>query len=311
MLEKKVFSLYRSQNVSDRYLMATALARNGKVKDVNLLKSLFFQESGTGGNQDVLLAAAFAILKIDRTEPYKFSSLDWIVVVAYLIMMVMIGVYYSKKNRSFKDFALGGKNMNSVSVGLSLFATMLSSLSYLSYPGEMIRYGPIIFAGMFAFPVTHWVVGWFIIPKFMKEDVASAYELLEKKLGLSIRMMASFFFLSLRFLWMAAIVFATVDAAIGAILEVSPLQRFIYSFLLLIITLVYSSIGGLKAVVMTDVIQTILLWLGAILTIIIVSMHMGSFTNWIPDHWLAHWSPLRWGFNATERLSVGNFRLPV
>ncbi|MGV8094188.1 MAG: sodium/solute symporter [Mangrovibacterium sp.] len=243
---------------------------------------------------------------IDRNEPHSLSKLDWAVVVAYFILMVLIGVYYSKKNRSLKDFALGGKTMGSFSIGLSLFATMLSTLSYLSYPGEMIRYGPIIFTGMLAFPITHWVVGWYIIPKFMKEDVSSAYELLEKKLGVSIRLMASFLFISLRFLWMATIIFATVDMAIGAIIDVSPSQRFIFGFILLASTLVYSTIGGLKAVVMTDVIQTFLMWLGAILTIVIISINLGSFTSWIPDHWLAHWSPLKWGFDATERTTVGN-----
>lgn len=236
----------------------------------------------------------------------SLSKPDWIVVGAYFLMMILIGVYYSKRNKSFKDFALGGKNMGAFSIGLSLFATMLSTLSYLSYPGEMIRYGPIIFAGMLAFPLTYWVVGWYIIPRFMKEDVASAYELLEKKLGLSIRLMASFLFISLRFLWMATIIFATVDMAIGAIFEVTPFQRFAFGFIILTSTLIYSSLGGLKAVVMTDVIQTFLMWLGAILTIVIISVKLGSFTNWMPDQWLPHWSPLKWGFDVTERTTVGN-----
>jgi len=305
-LETDLTALSKSAYASDRYLMAIAFSKNGNTGDIGFLKAAFARESEVGKNEDVLSALAFAILKIDRNEPRNLSKLDWGVVVAYFIIMVLIGVYYSKKNKSFKDFALGGKSMGSFSIGLSLFANMLSSLSYLSYPGEMIRYGPAIFAGMLAFPVTHWVVGWFIIPKFMKEDVSSAYELLEKKLGVSIRLAASFLFISLRFLWMATVIFATVDTAIGAIFDISPLQRLIFGFLLLVITLFYSSIGGLKAVVMTDVVQTFLLWIGAILTIVIVSVNLGSFTSWIPDHWLAHWSPLRWGFNATERSTVGN-----
>jgi len=307
--QDQIVSLSGSEVGSERYLMVTGLAKNGKVEDVYLLKTVFSEELKDGKSQDVLNAAAYAILKIDRNEPYKLSTLDWTVIVLYFVMMVTIGVYYSGRNKSFKDFVLGGKTMGFFSIGLSLFATMLSSLSYLSYPGEMIRYGPIIFAGMFAFPITHWVVGWYIIPKLMKEDVSSAYELLEKRLGLSIRLMASFFFVSLRFLWMATIIFATVDTAIGAMIEMTPVQRFMLSTLLLVSTLIYSSIGGLKAVVMTDVIQTFLLWIGAILTIVIISINLGSFSNWIPDHWLTHWSPLKWGFNATERLTIGNAML--
>ena len=228
-LEKKVIALSRSTVISDRFLMATALAKNGKIENVNLLKAAFSQELKDGGSQDVLYALSFAILKIDRKEPYNLSSLDWTVVGFYFISMVMIGIYYSKRNKSVKDFVLGGKTMGSFTLGVSLFATMMSSLSYLSYPGEMIRYGPIIFAGLLAFPITHWVVGWYIIPKFMEANVVSAYELLEKKLGLSIRVMASFFFVSLRFMWMATIIYATVDTAISAVFEVSPVQRFIFS----------------------------------------------------------------------------------
>src|SRR5690554_2573395 len=168
-------------------------------------------------NADVRATAAYAILKMDKKQVYHFAFGDWMVVGFYLLGMLLIGYYFSRKNKSEKDYYLGGGRMNPIAVGLSLFATLLSSLSYLSYPGEMIKYGPVIFFGMLVFPLIYYVVGWFLIPKFMQLRVTSAYEILEINLGVSIRMLATFFFLSLRFLWMGTIIFITVHTAILSI----------------------------------------------------------------------------------------------
>ena len=96
-------------------------------------------------------------------------------------------------------------------VGLSLFATLLSTISYLAWPGEIIKYGPMILASILAYPFIALVVGWFFIPYFMKLNVTSAYEILEARLGLSVRMLGSFFFLAMRLMWMAVIIYATAD----------------------------------------------------------------------------------------------------
>ena len=78
----------------------------------------------------------------------KLASPDWIILGSYALLMIGIGFFYSKKNKNAEDYHLGKRSMNPVLVGLSLFATILSTLSYLSYPGEMIRYGPVIFTSL-------------------------------------------------------------------------------------------------------------------------------------------------------------------
>ena len=72
------------------------------------------------------------------------------------------------------------------------------------------------------------------------------------------------------------------------------------------ITIFYTTLGGLKAVVFTDVIQSGVLMGGAILTLLVVSYTFGSFTSWIPDEWLGHWGELKFGLDAMERLTIGN-----
>ncbi len=124
--------------------------------------------------------------------------LDWTVIGVYAAGMIAIGVYYSLKTKNSEDFMLGGRHMNPFAVGLSLFATMLSAISYLSWPGELIKYGPMMFCGIIAYPFCYLVNGWILIPRIMKLKVTSAHELLEIKLGLSVRILASLFFLTMR-----------------------------------------------------------------------------------------------------------------
>ena len=65
------------------------------------------------------------------------TALDWIVIVGYGVVMVLMGIYYARRQRSSQDFFVGGRSLNSTAVGISLLATLLSTISYLATPGEM------------------------------------------------------------------------------------------------------------------------------------------------------------------------------
>ena len=311
---------------AERAEMLAAMAAAGSQTELPMLIALLNNENLIGEshtstssnhlidnpeNADIPSVVAYSILSIDARKNYTLATLDWVVIALYLLGMLGIGFVYSRKNKDEKDFLLGGGNMNPFAVGLSLFATLLSSLSYLSYPGETIKYGPVIFMGLVSFPLVYYVVGWFLIPKFMNMGVTSAYEILEIRLGISVRMLATFFFLSLRFLWMATIIYVTVNTAILSLFDLDPNYTLVISALLMIITIVYTSMGGLKAVVATDVMQSVILLSGAIIAIIAVSVHLGSFTIWIPTQWLPQWGELKWGIDAQERLTFGNALIMV
>lgn len=248
----------------------------------------------------------FYHLTIAANISSKLQILDWIVIVAYLIGMLLVGWFYSRRNKTKEDYLLGGREMNSTAVGISLFATLMSTLTYLTYPGEMILHGPLIFAGILAFPIVYYVVGWWLIPHFMKLNVTSAYEILEMRLGVSVRMLAIAMFLLLRLLWMATIIYVTVDVALFSVLEFDRTYIPYFSVSLIVITIIYSSMGGLKAVVTTDVIQACIFLGGAFLCIMIVAFQLDSFSEMIPANWPAHWDDFRWGFDPTERTTIGN-----
>lgn len=145
--------------------------------------------------------------------------LDWIVIAAYFAGMLGIGWFYSRQTKTTEDFFLGGRDMGAWMVGLSLFATLLSTASYIAFPGEAIRHGPMVVIGtVLSIPPILWVVGWFLIPKFMKLQVTSANELLEIRFGLSIRLLGTCFFLVLRLIWMAMIIYISVKAVLVPVL---------------------------------------------------------------------------------------------
>ncbi|MEL7588815.1 MAG: hypothetical protein AAGU19_19035 [Prolixibacteraceae bacterium] len=298
------------------------MAERGGADDLPFLEKIFDGKGALAVNSsavtprfssqdliDIRSAAAYAILRIYQRIDRKVALPDYFVVLAYAFLMLGVGFYYSKKNKTADDYNLGGRNMNPVLVGLSLFATLMSTLSYLSLPGEMVKYGPVYFTGLLTFPLVYYLAGWFLIPKFMALKVTSAYEILEIKIGTGARVMATFFFLSLRLLWMATIIYATVEVAIVPVFGLPQSYVPLVCLVMALLTMAYTSLGGLKAVVITDSLQTVILLLGAVLTVVVISAHLGSFRAIFPAGAPDHWEKISWGLDSAKRMTAGNAML--
>ena len=229
----------------------------------------------------------------------------------YAIGMVVVGLYFSRKNNTTEDYLLGGRKMNPLMLGMSLFASLLSTISYLSYTGEMIRYGPMFITGAIAFPFVIFTVGSFMIPYFMKLRVTSAYEILEQRLGLSIRLLGSTLFTLIRLFWMAVIIHATTDKVLVPVLGLGESWTTPICILMGIVTITYTSLGGLRAVVFTDVIQSGILFGGGILTVAIITNELGNFRELWPAEWPTHWEKPNWGFDPEARMSLVSIFLAV
>jgi len=70
----------------------------------------------------------------------QMQTLDWLVIIFYALGMLSVGWYFSRKTKTSKDYLLGGSRMRPWMVGLSFFATLFSAISYLAYPGEIIKF---------------------------------------------------------------------------------------------------------------------------------------------------------------------------
>lgn len=236
--------------------------------------------------EPLIASSASDLVGTTRTT---ITRLDWIVIVLYALGMLAVGWYYGQRSKSTDDYMLGGRNMSPLAVGLSLFASLLSTLTYLAIPGEMIKYGPMMLAQLIAIPAIAAVVGWVLIPILMKQPVTSAYEILEMRLGLGVRLLGSGLFLLVRLFWMSLVIFATADKVLVPILGLSESAVPWMCTILGLITIIYTSWGGLRAVVLTDVIQTAILFFAAGLALYLVSKDVGGVTEWWPSSWPEHW----------------------
>jgi solute:Na+ symporter, SSS family len=253
------------------------------------------------------MSPTLAVLAPGQIAPHHLQPLDWLVVVVYVIGMLAIGWFYSRRNQTREDYFLGSRAMKPGAIGLSLFATLLSSISYLSWPGEMIKHGPVLFFIFLAYPFIILVVGWFLIPFFMKLPVTSAYQLLEARLGPNVRLLGAIFFLSLRLLWMAMIIYATADKVLIPLTGLNPSLGPLVCGLVGVVTIAYTSAGGIRAVVFTDVAQSFILFAGAAITLAVITIKMGGFGGWWPDQWYESWDRPRIWFGASDRTIAGGF----
>lgn len=234
----------------------------------------------------------------------QLSPIDWGVIAFYALGMLAVGVYYSYRSKTSDDYLLGGRQMSSWSIGLSLFATLLSTVSYLAVPSEMIHRGPMILFGMASYPLIILIVGWFLIPRIMQFHVTTAYEILETQLGLRARMVGSSIFVLMRLLWMAVIIYATSDKVLVPLAGLQPSATPWVCAILGIVTLIYTSLGGLRAVVWTDVLQTFILFAAAVAGLIVISAKLGSPTAWVPTHWAPHWESFQLLPDGSSHLSL-------
>ena len=231
------------------------------------------------------------------------ALIDWIIVALYALGTILLGSYYSRRQTSLEEYFTGGGRMNPTLIGVSLMATSLSSIAYLSIPGEAISKGPVGLANQLAHPFIFVVVGFIFIPFFMRTRVISAYELLEERLGLGIRMLGAVLFLIFRLVWMSLLVFLAAQAlAIMMGLDESWVPWI--TLITGLIAVTYTSLGGLRAVVITDGFQTLFMLAGALLVIGLVTYRMGGL-GWFPTTWQPHWDeqPL-FSFDPSVRLSI-------
>jgi SSS family solute:Na+ symporter len=232
------------------------------------------------------------------------AAVDWIILALYALSTIALGWYFGRKQEDTSEYFVGSGAMNPLLIGVSLFATLLSTISYLAIPGEIAGKGPGIMWNYLTYPCVFLVIGFVILPVYMRQRVTSAYELLEEKLGLSIRLLGGAMFLALRLVWMSLLIYMT-SKAIATMIGVGD-QHIPWIVLVTgIFAITYTSLGGMRAVVITDTLQTLLLYGGALLVIGTITWKMGGF-GWFPTEWKSNvWDEQPFfSFDPSTRITV-------
>ncbi len=216
--------------------------------------------SGPGDATTRLLAARLA------TSAPGFEQLDYATLVAYFVVLVMMGVYFASKGSTTEDFFLAGRRMPWWATGLSIFGTQLSSISFMAVPAKVYATDWVYFLlqmtiVMIAFPVV-----FLYLPYFRRVRMTSAYEYLESRFNLPVRMYASISFVLYQVGRMSIVLFLPA-IALSTVTGIS-----VYACIVAMgaLSTLYTVMGGMKAVIWTDVVQVFVLYGGALLSLVIL-----------------------------------------
>ncbi len=190
-----------------------------------------------------------------------FGTLNYGVLFLYLISMVGVGVYFTNKNKHTDDYFRGGSQIPWWAAGCSIFATMLSSLTFTGIPSKAYAQDWVYAIGNFTIPVVAIVAVYVAMPFFRRIDATSAYEYLEKRFSRSLRLFGSASF-TLFHLFRMAVVMSLTGLALAVATPLTPVQSVL---LMGVLSIVYCTMGGVEAVIWTDTIQTVVLLTGAVL----------------------------------------------
>ena len=196
--------------------------------------------------------------------------LDTIIFITYMAGVTLFGASFYRKNRTPGAFTLGNRSIPGWVISLSIFATFVSSISYLALPGTAYQsnWNPFVFS--LTIPLAAWIAIRFFVPLYRKVQSPSAYTYLEQRFGRWARIYASVCYLLTQLMRVGTILYLlalTLHAVFG------------WNMILIIVItgitiMAYSMLGGLQAVVWTDAIQGILLIVGAILTVCFILANM-------------------------------------
>lgn len=244
--------------------------------------------------------------------PGGLQPLDYAAIVAYLVLTFGIAVWFSRRQSSTEDFFVGGRRMPFIAVGLSILATLFSTISYLGVPGEMIKRGVGMFLGQLSLPLSALVIAFVWVPFFMRLRLTSAYEYLERRFNPAARFIAGGLFTALRLGWMSMVVFAASTALMqikGGDWEILPGNDLYWCVGMIgIVAAVYTAMGGIEALIWVDVIQCLLLLAGVLLAIgyVVVIDRTGPVEWWnIASSYRQSHTNLEWfSWDLTTRFTV-------
>ncbi|MEM9365769.1 MAG: sodium/solute symporter [Planctomycetota bacterium] len=193
----------------------------------------------------------------------EFGMVNYGVLITYLIAVVGVGVYFTRKNQNTNDFFRGGQRIPWWAAGCSIFATMLSSLTFTGIPSKAFAQDWVYAIGNFMIPVVAILAVYVAMPFFRRIDATSAYEYLERRFNRTVRLFGSTSFI-LFHVFRMAVVLSLTGLALAVATPLSPFQAVL---LMGILSIVYCTMGGIEAVIWTDTLQTVVLLGGAILAL--------------------------------------------
>ncbi|MFC3579266.1 sodium:solute symporter [Sphingomonas hylomeconis] len=219
-------------------------------------------------------AASAAELELQQRA---LGWLDWAIIITYLAGMLGIGFYFWKRSRmgSTSEFFLGNRAIPFWAAGISMFATNTSSISYLAVPAKAFDTDWQYLMSKIVTVFALMAVAFWVIPLFRRLNLVSVFSYLETRFHPVIRMLSSGLAILMHVGGRMGVVLFLPALAIGTITGTNVILCILVIGLC---TIVYTALGGMKAVIWTDVFQVIVLMSGAIFAIAFI-VHAIGFTQ--------------------------------
>ncbi len=191
---------------------------------------------------------------------------DLAIIGLYLMGMIAVGMYFSRANRNADQFTKASGKIPGWAIGASIYATFLSSNTFLGVPGKAFGGNWNAFVFSLSMPLAAWVASKYFIPFYRQTGEISAYTNLEKRFGTWARTYAVVCFLLTQLARMGSIFF-------GIALSLQALTGFSMQMIMLVMgvcIIIYTVLGGIEAVIWTEVVQAFIKTLGALLILYLV-----------------------------------------
>jgi SSS family transporter len=190
----------------------------------------------------------------------------------YLGTLVAMGFYFSRRESGTEDYLLAGRRIPWWAAGISIFGTQLSAISYMATPAVCYMTDWIRFLGAVMYLPAAWIAVHFFLPFFRRLNVTTAYEYLEKRFSVYVRVFSSGVFILSQLIKVAVVVYLPA-LALGA---VTGMNVDLCISVMGLLCILYTVMGGMEAVIWTDVLQVFVLMSGAVLCLGIVIVDAGG-----------------------------------
>jgi SSS family transporter len=235
-----------------------------------------------------------------------FSTIDISIVFVYMVASASVGAWIGRKQRTTTDYFLGGRQIPWFAVTFSIVATETSVLTFISIPAVSYQGNMTFLQIALGYIVGRVLVALVMIPAYYRGEIDTAYHFLGKRFGQGMRNTASITFMVTRVLadgvrlFATAIPLALIIKGSGAFNSLSDGQFYILSIIIIgILTIVYTYIGGIRAVIWMDVIQMLIYLSGAILAgLLILSKLTDGFAS--VTQWAVGDNKLQWFYLGTD-----------
>lgn len=196
--------------------------------------------------------------------------IDYLIIIASLVISVGVGVRFSKAQSSTSKYFSAEGNVPAWAIGMSIFATLISSITFLAYPGDGFAGSWVRLVQGMMVPVVVLVGIWFIVPLYRDVIGLSAYEYFEKRFGYFARVYSSLGFILAHFSKMGS-VFFLLSLAVA---KMTGVDTYTVILVLGIAVILLTLLGGMEAVIWLDVIQGFLLIFGGLITVAVIAVKL-------------------------------------